>query len=131
MYKRQRGWLVAAPAAAVLLATMAVFLGQNIGQVGREHGWREQLARTHMVMFGTLLLGLASLWLVLFLVSLGLTAIFPRQVFASWAHVAPDGLPVAGYAAFMATLGVIAAALGGNLEEEGEIKAELLFDEET
>ena len=40
-------------------------------------------------------------------------------------------LPVAGYAAFMATLGVIAAALGGNLEEEGEIKAELLFDEET
>ncbi len=31
----------------------------------------------------------------------------------------------------VATLGVIAAALGGNLEDEDEIKAELLFDAET
>jgi hypothetical protein len=31
----------------------------------------------------------------------------------------------------MAVLGVLAGALGGNLEDEDEIKAELLFDEET
>ncbi len=126
-----RRWLVGGPAAAVLLATVAVFWGQNIAQVGREHGWREQLARTHIVLFGTLLLGLASLWVVLFLVSWGTAAVFPEEVFAGWARVPPDELPVEGYAAFMATLGVIAAALGGNLEDEDEIKAELLFDEET
>ncbi len=126
-----RRWLMAGPVASVLLATLAVFWGQNIAQVGREHGWREQLARTHIVLFGTLLLGLGSLWVVLFLVSWGVAVLFPREVFAAWAHVSPGRLPVAAYAAFMATLGVIAAALGGNLEEEGEIKAELLFDEET
>jgi len=34
------------------------------------------------------------------------------------------------YAAFLAIIGVVGAALGGNLEEESEIKAELFFDEE-
>ena len=124
-------WLVAGPAASVLLATAFVFWGQNLGQVGREHGWREQLARTHLVLFGTLLLGLASLWLVLFGVSWAMAAVFPRAVFARWAGTDPAHLRLAAYAAFMATLGVIAASLGGNLEEEDEIKAELLFDEET
>jgi hypothetical protein len=31
---------------------------------------------------------------------------------------------------FMATLGVFAAALGGNLEEENDFKARLFYDEE-
>ncbi len=124
-------WLTVGPAAAVLLATVFVFRGQNLGQVGREHGWREQLARTRIVLFGTLLLGLASLWIVLFLVSWGMASVLPRGVFSGWAHTDPDHLRVAAYAAFMATIGVLAASLGGNLEEEDEIKAELLFDEET
>jgi len=124
-------WLAVGPAAAVFLATVFVFRGQNLGQVGREHGWREQLARTRIVLFGTLLLGLASLWAVLFLVSWGMASILPRGVFSGWAHTDPAHLRVAAYAAFMATIGVLAASFGGNLEEEDEIKAELLFDEET
>ena len=126
-----RRWLLAGPAASVLLATAFVFWGQNLGQVGREHGWREQLARTRIVLFGTLLLGLTSLWLVLFVVSWAMASVFPRAVFAGWAHTSPDTLGIPAYAAFMATIGVLAAALGGNLEEEDTIKAELLFDEET
>jgi len=55
----------------------------------------------------------------------------PLDVFARWAGVPPGRLSIPGYAAFMATIGVLAAALGGNLEEEAEIKAQLLFDEET
>ena len=35
------------------------------------------------------------------------------------------------FAGFAAALGVVAAAMGGNLEEEAEIKAELFIDEET
>ncbi len=126
-----RAWLLAAPAVTILVATAFLFWGQNLAQVGREHGWREQLARTRIVLFGTLVLGLASLWLVLFAVSWAVAAALPREVFARWAGLPPDRLSIPGYAGFMATLGVLAAALGGNLEEEGEIKAELLFDEET
>lgn len=124
-------WLIGGPLASVLIASFFVFWGQNLAQVGREHGWREQLARTHIVLFGTLLLGMASLWLVLFLVSWAMAAVLPREVFAGWAHTDPARLNEAAYAAFMATIGVVAASLGGNLEEEDEIKAELLFDEET
>jgi len=124
-------WLTVGPVAAVLLATVFVFRGKNLGQVGREHGWREQLARTHIVLFGTLLLGLVSLCVVLFLDSWGMAAVLPRGVFSGWAHTDPGHLRVPAYAAFMATIGVLAASLGGNLEEEDEIKAELLFDEET
>ncbi len=126
-----RAWLLAAPAASVLVATVFLFWGQNLSQVGREHGWREQLARTRIVLFGTLVLGLASLWFVLFAVSWAVAAALPLDVFAGWAGVPPERLSIPGYAAFMATIGVLAAALGGNLEEEAEIKAELLFDEET
>jgi hypothetical protein len=31
----------------------------------------------------------------------------------------------------MAVLGVVAGAVGGNIEEEAEIKADLFFDEEV
>ncbi len=115
----------------VLLATASLYVGQNFHQMGRVATLREQLVRTRVVMLGSLLLGVGSLWVVLFLIGLGTMSLFPREVFQAWAGVEAGGLSLARYAAFMATLGVVAGAFGGNLEDEAEIKAVLLFDEET
>lgn len=49
----------------------------------------------------------------------------------STAGLIRERLDLVHYANFMATLGVMAGAFGGNLEDESEIKAVLLFDEET
>lgn len=115
----------------VLGASASLYLGQNLHQMGRVATRREQLARTHLVLWGSLLVGTASLWLTLLLIGLGAMALFPRAVFASWTGLPAEELSLLHHTAFMATLGVVAAAFGGNLEEEAEIKAVLLFDEET
>ncbi len=120
-----------APLGAILLATFALFFGQNMGQITREIALREQAARTHLVLFGTLLLGMIAVWIVIYVISLLIVFLLPRNVLAEWAGIHLDTLSVVRYANFMATIGVLAAALGGNLEEEEDIKAEILFDEET
>lgn len=50
---------------------------------------------------------------------------------AGWLGVAPDGSALLRHAMFVATLGILAAALGGNLEEQEVLKSSLLYDEET
>lgn len=125
------GWLGAGALLIVLLATLSLYIGQNFHQLGRVTTIREQLVRTRIVVFGSLLLGTAAQWLSLFLVALVVVHAFPREVFASWAGASAAQLNLAHYAIFMATLGVLAGAFGGNLEDESEIKAVLLFDEET
>jgi hypothetical protein len=117
---------------AVLMATGFVFYGQNLGQFSREVGWREQLARTRIVIFGTLFLGMAALWVVLFAVSFFAGLLLPEPVLAGWVRQPTiTSMALIRHAAFMATFGVVAGALGGNLEDEDEIKATLLYDEET
>ncbi|NPA90663.1 MAG: hypothetical protein GXO55_04335 [Chloroflexi bacterium] len=117
---------------SVLMATGLLFFGQNLGQITREHGLREQVARTQLVLFGTILMGMLFLWVVIYLISLGVSYLMPQGVVTEWAGVpSPVHLPLTQYAAFMASVGVVAAALGGNLEEEEDIKAEVLFDEEA
>lgn len=116
---------------AVLVSTVFVFLGQNVGHVGRDAGWSEQTVRSRIVMFSTLLVGMTSLWLVLLVIALAATALVPSSVAADWTGLTQGQIPLARYSAFVATIGVLAASLGGNLEEEAELKAELLFDEET
>ncbi|RMD79358.1 MAG: hypothetical protein D6809_03785, partial [Gammaproteobacteria bacterium] len=123
------GWLAAGAVGVTLLATLALYLGQNLHQMARSATLREQLLRTQVMLFGTLLLAVVSLWATLFLVGLAAMAAFPEEVFRSWAG--SEEISLVRYASFMATLGVVAGALGGNLEEEEEIKAVLLFDEET
>ncbi len=118
-------------ALSVLAATLFVFLGQNLGSLARGAGRREQLTRTHLVLFFTLLLGMGALWCVLFGVSLLATSLVPRAVVSAWVGGSPGAAGLARHAAFMASLGVLAGALGGNLEDEGAIKAELFYDEET
>ncbi|MEZ4864956.1 MAG: hypothetical protein R3C14_26820 [Caldilineaceae bacterium] len=123
--------LTASAIVAVLMATFFLFWGQNLGEIARHIGWREQLVRTRIVVFVTLLIGLSSLWVVLFGLSYLAAAYVPAKVPLKWLGepIGPGAL--VRHAAFMATLGVLAGALGGNLEEEDTLKAELFFDEET
>nr|WP_290669345.1 hypothetical protein [Ardenticatena sp.] len=116
---------------AVLVSALFIFWGQNVNDVARETGWREQIVRTQFVLLAILLTGMLFLWLVLFLLLIGVLWLFPREVVRSWIHQSIDWMVLMRYAAFMATLGVLAGALGGNLEEEDELKAELYYDEET
>jgi len=122
-------WVMAA--LSIVAATSFIFSGQDLGRLGREHAWREQLARTRIVLLGTLGLGMASLWLALLVLSLLGAWILPRSLLEAWMEVAPTAGHLLRYAVFTATIGVLGAALGGNLEEEREIKAELFCDEET
>jgi len=115
----------------ITAATAFLFWGKNLGEVSRNIGWREQLVRTRIVVFFTLLIGMSSLWLVLFALAYLAALYIPANVPADWlgGPLAPGAL--IRHAAFMAILGVLAGALGGNLEDEDAIKAELFFDEET
>ncbi|MCB0194600.1 MAG: hypothetical protein KDJ65_21800 [Anaerolineae bacterium] len=124
--------LVVATVLSIFIATILLFFGQNLNNIAREVGWREQLTRTRIVLFQTLLVGMITVWGVLFTISF-ITALFiPRSVTLVWSGLSTLGLPLlAQHAAFMATTGVLAAALGGNLEEEDTLKAKLFFDEET
>jgi hypothetical protein len=124
-------WLTSGSVAAVFTACIFIFFGQRLDQVGRGRGWSEQLARSRIVLFGTLLAGMISLWLVMFVLLFGFSFFLPVEVTAGWAGFTPETLPRFRYAAFLASLGILAAALGGNLEEEEAIKAELFFDEEV
>jgi hypothetical protein len=126
------GRLIGGSVITVLIATGFIFAGQNLNQISRQVGWREQLTRTRLVILGTVFLGMVSLWLVLFFVSILVGWLLPEVILEGW--VKQSDLTQAmllRHAAFMAMLGVLAGALGGNLEEQDVIKAELLFDEET
>ena len=127
----QASWVFAGTIVSILTATVFIFFGQHLDQVGRGRGWSEQLARSRIVLFGTLLLGMLSLWTLLFGVLLGISFALPRDVIAGWSNLATDSLPRLKYVSFMASIGILAAALGGNLEEEDAIKAELFYDDEV
>jgi hypothetical protein len=126
------GMLGIATVLALLFATLAMFVGQDLGAISRTIRLREQVARTRIVLFGTLFSGLVTLWLVLFSATLILALVFPPEVLSSWTGIDDVGRrALVRQAAFMAMLGVLAGALGGNLEQEQEFKADLLYDEET
>ena len=91
---------------------------------------RDQLLVAAFV-FGTLLAGMVFLWAVMFGVILLASYFLPAEVVSGWAGVETGALPRLRYGVFLATIGMLAAALGGNLEEEDAIKAELFFDEEV
>ena len=111
---------------ALFAASLFLFLGQDVGALGHERAWREQLARARMVLFGALFLGLAALWAVVLALTLLAAWALPHSLLVAWA----GGTPRWSFALFAAMVGVVAAALGGNLEEEAELKAELFIDEE-
>ena len=124
-------WLCTGTVMAIGLASTFIFLGQNLNQVGRGHGWSEQLARSRLVIFGTLLSGMIFLWAIMFLSLYALSLTLPVDVVAGWAGFEAETLPRLRYVGFMAVVGMLAAALGGNLEDEDTIKAQFFFDEEV
>ncbi len=129
----QLAWLLTGSGAAITASSLFIFYGQNLEQLGHGpgRGWSEQLARSRIVLFGTLFVGMISLWFVLFSLLLVVSYALPLGVVAGWSGFEPAELPRINYVVFMASIGILAAALGGNLEEEGEIKAALFFDEEV
>jgi hypothetical protein len=115
---------------SIFISTYFIYYGKNLSEIAREYGWHEQLTRTRIVLYNTLLSGMACLWVVLFGVSLGVVVIIPPDVSAGWVGHGLGYPDLVRHAMFMATLGVFAAALGGNLEEENDFKARLFYDEE-
>ena len=124
-------WLNLLLAAVLLLATLSLYFGQNLQAVGRSDKMMEQAVRSRIILFGTLLVGMTSFWINLFLVSLGVIYAMPGSVLAGWAGLGDQPLPVFHFARLMATFGILASALGGNLEEERDLKAVLIYTEET
>lgn len=124
--------LISTALLSIFIGAFYLFLGQNLHEISRGIPLKEQLARTHIVLFATVLVGMLMLWGVLFLVSYVSAALMPRAVTTGWTGLSTLGVgALARYAAFMATVGVLAGAVGGNLEDEDELKADLFYDEET
>jgi hypothetical protein len=126
-------WLTLGITAAVSVSGSSVFiyLGQNLNEVSREVGWHEQLARTRIVLLLVLLIGMTALWGVLLIISFIAALLVPGNVASAWVGFQVSWVNLLRYATFMASLGVFAAALGGNLEDEEEFKVRLFCDEET
>ncbi|MBK1833850.1 hypothetical protein [Roseibacillus ishigakijimensis] len=116
---------------AVLVGTGALYHGQNIPELTRQPRASEQLERTRVVLQLTLFAGMFSLGLYLFLLSLLITFAFPRELIVGWVGEPVTGADLLRFAVFSSTLGTLAGALGGNLEDEGAFQSKLLIDEET
>ncbi len=116
---------------AVVGSTTFIFKGQNLGQLSREVGYKEQLARTRIVIFTTLLYGMFFLWLLFMIFVIGIGLAFPGEVLNNWLGGDLSFTQLLRFASFAGILGLLAGAVGGNLEEEDEIKADLFYDEET
>jgi hypothetical protein len=92
----------------------------------------EQAVRSRIVLFGTLTVGMFAFWVNLVILSTGIIYLLPDSVLCGWAGLGNGmELPVFHYAKLMATFGILASAVGGNLEEEQDIKAVLVYSEET
>ena len=91
----------------------------------------EQTARSKIVLIGTLISGMVIYWILLFLISLIIIYLLPENILSSWAGLNKSQFSYLHFAKFMATIGVFASAVGGNLEEENQIKAVLIYTEET
>ena len=125
------GLLVPGAFAAILGATWYLYHGQNLGELTGGIQMNEQVARSKLVMVFCLWIGMASLWILLFACCWGLASILPRGVVAGWSGGTLDAWAMMRFAAFVSTLGTLAGALGGNLEDEGSFKAHFFFDDEV
>ena len=133
-------WELGGAAHPVLLAIGAVlsigatswflYRGQNLADLSRGVGLTEQVVRSQLVLWWCLVIGVLSLWLFLFTVSLIIAGVLPREEIESWLS-GPLTMEVrVSFAAFLSSLGTLAGGLGGNLEEQKDFKARFLFDEE-
>ncbi len=128
----QSVWLDFVLAGVILAATLSLYYGQNLQGIASSDRMMEQAVRSRIVLFGTLAVGMFAFWVTLVILSTGIIYLFPDTVLLGWAGLkAGTDLPVFHYAKLMATFGILASAVGGNLEEEQDIKAVLVYTEET
>lgn len=117
---------------SVLLATFAIYYGQQLYQLGDSRYSEGTRIRWHITICSTLFISMVLLWIELRLIVTLLAQLLPLEVVAGWAKVTPEMMQqeYGWYASFMATIGIVAAMLGANLENEETVKALFLFDEE-
>ncbi len=115
----------------IIIGTLSIYFGQNFQEIARSDKLMEQTARSKIVLVGTLISGMAIYWIILFLISLIIIYLLPENILSSWAGLNKTQFSYFHFAKFMATIGVFASAVGGNLEEENQIKAVLIYTEET
>jgi len=125
------GWLNLVLVGVIFIATLSIYFGQNLHAIGRSDKMKEQAVRSRVVLLGTLFVGIVSFWINLFIISYLIINILPEGVLAGWAGIDQARLPAFHFSKLMATFGVLASAVGGNLEEEQDIKALLVYTEET
>lgn len=116
---------------AIWISAWFLKKGQHLSEVTRYSGLSEQVVRTEWVLGICLLFGMAVLWCLLWGAAFGMASLLPRSVIEGWIDGTLDFGARARFAAFVSTLGTVAGALGGNLEDEGEFKARFYFDEEV
>jgi len=111
-------------------AAMFLYQGQNMARLTRRVVLSEQLTRSRIVLFSCLIVGMLSLWLLLFGVTLATGYVLPGDVIEGWIDAPLNFQARAQFAAFASSLGTLAGALGGNMENENEFKTRFFFDEE-
>lgn len=125
------GLLIAGAFFSVVGSMFYLYRGQNLGELTGNIEMTEQVARSKLVMAFCLWIGMAALWFLLFTTCWCLASILPREVVEGWAGEPLDAVARAKFAAFVSTLGTLAGALGGNLEDEESFKAQFFFDDEV
>ncbi|WP_456324303.1 hypothetical protein [Desulfonauticus submarinus] len=123
-------WLNIGIGIILLAATLSLYFGQNLHKVAKSEKIKEQSVRSKLVLFGTLFIGITIFWLNLFLISTIIIYLLPQKILVGWAGI-KNNLPIFHFGKIMATFGILASALGGNLEEAQDIKAVLFYTEET
>lgn len=114
----------------ILATSWFLYSGQNLTEITRHRRISEQAARTEWVLGLSIFVGMASLWILLALVSFAIATVLPRNVIENWIGESLDIQARVQFAAFVSTIGTLAGALGGNLEDENDFKARFFIDEE-
>ncbi len=114
----------------IIISTLSLYFGQNLQKISKTDKIKEQAVRSQLIVIGTILIGILSFWLSLFIISTFIIFILPQKILIGWANLSGK-LPIVHYSKIMATFGIMASALGGQLEEEDDIKAVLYYTEET
>ncbi len=127
----QSGWLDLALVGVILVATLSLYFGQNLQGIATSDRMMEQAVRSRIVLMGTLFVGMAAFWINLFCISVVIIHLLPEQVLCNWAGLNGKALPIIHFSKLMATFGILASSVGGNLEEEQDIKAVLVYTEEA
>lgn len=124
--------LVIGAVVSVILATFAIYYGQQLYQMGDARYSEGTRIRWHIIICSTLFVSMVLLWVEMRLIVTLLAQLLPLEIVAGWAKVTPEVMQTeyGWYASFMATIGIVAAMLGANLESEETVKALFLFDEE-